>query len=206
MEKEQPQVLTASQYSIVKQRLTGKLNDDLSQFVDSGEGFKGVARDLDQSKERVARYCHLRNDFKSIRKGLMRVYSNGRGHFYRIKEHFNMEEFHEYRKITKYLYYQMDLLQPVYPKLMKAYASTIDKHSELLGEVRDLDRLECYIKKLGRDDLSAAGKRKFMAVIMEERKSLMDKILSRAGLIYAERTKEFVNRINSYWKYHFEQI
>jgi len=162
-----------------------------------------MALELDQSKERVSRYCQLRDDFKSIRKGLRRVYSNGRGHLYRINERFNMEEFHEYRKNTKYLYYQMDLLQPVYPKLMKAYASTIDKHAELLGVVRDLDRLEYYIQKLVRADLSTAGKRRFLAVLGEERQSLMDRIFSRAGLIYAERTKEFVTRINSYWKHHY---
>jgi CHAD domain-containing protein len=199
-----PEVLSLRDLERLDTQLTGQIEQELEQFSGDEGGFEGVIEEMDKARERIKWYCELRNSFTSVRKGLRRVYSRGRRFLGRMEEHFSIDEFHEYRKNTKYLYYQMELIQPVFPKVIKAYAGTIDKHAEHLGEVRDLDRLENHIQELPGRMISSASKRKLQAVIEGKRESLMDKILTKSRLIYAERPKEFLERINSYWIHQYQ--
>jgi CHAD domain-containing protein len=202
MEDKHPEVLKAIEYQVLKEELSGHLGAHMTFFMQSAGGFDAILLELDQGRDRIDQFCQLRNGFISIRRGIRRVYGKGRRSLSRIKDQFSMDEFHEYRKSTKYLHYQMELLQPVYPKLMKAYADTITKHAEHLGEARDCDRLEIYMKNIPRGMISATGKRKFLHIVTEHKASLMAKIYSRSDLIYAETAKKFTLRIKSYWTHH----
>ena len=110
-----------------------------------------------------------------------------------------MDEFHEYRKSTKYLQYHMELIQPIFSKLLKAYARTIDKHAEILGEIRDFDRLEWYLQHTIRNEFAASSKKRLLDLISERRNQLMEKVFSRSALIYAEKPADFTRRIKTYW-------
>lgn len=203
IEHNHPELLPANDFLYLKDCLTLRIEEDLSRFNNSLGGFEGILGDLNLARERIDHFCKLRNGTISIRKGIRRVYRRGRRYLSSVRKQFNMDEFHEYRKNTKYLLYHMELIQPVFPKLLKAYAVTIDRHAEILGHIRDYDRLELYLQDAPQEVISLTTRKKLLEKIRDHRQELMGRIFLKADLIYAEKPKEFVKRINTYWNHHY---
>lgn len=201
IQTEHPDALPADDFLNLKKLLSSRVDADLSVFMQSG-GFEQVLEDLILARERIAGVCQLRNGFVSIRKGIRRVYRRGLRKLIRVKDQYHLDEFHEYRKNTKYLQYHMELIQPVFPELLKAYAGTIDKLAEKLGDIRDYDRFELYLQHTMPQEITVSGEKKLIDLIGESRNQLMEKIFSRSDLIYAEKPAVFTRRIKTYWHHH----
>ena len=167
-------------------------------------GFEQLVEDLEKGRARIPSCCRFREDPDLFRTGLKRVYRRGRKSLFRIREDYSLEDFHEYRKQTKYLLHQVELLRPIFPRLLKAYTGSVAGHAELLGEIRDLDRLELYLKDAPRREIPASGKKSAMSEIIRRRDPLMGKVFRRAGLIYAEKPGAFAQRMNEYQRYYYE--
>lgn len=197
-----PEALPEDDFLKLKEVLLSRIDTDLSGFIQSG-GFEQILEDLSHARERIAGICQLRNDFVSIRKGIRRVYRRGRKNLFRVKDQYHMDEFHEYRKNIKYLQHHMELIQPVFPELLKPYARTIDKHAEKLGDTRDCERLELYLQQTVPYEIAASGKKRLLELTIERRNQLMKKIFSRSDLIYAEKPADFTRRIKTYWNHHY---
>lgn len=179
--------------------LSRKVDADLELFKNQSGGFDRILEDLEPAKERVGEYCHLRNDFSAIRKGIQRIYGNGYGFLKTIRKSHDEEQFHEYRKNTKYLLYQMELIQPAYPRLIKAYTGTIDEYGDLLGDTRDFERLAEFIRsQFANRALRASGQR-LEEYTRRRITELMQRIQAEAGWIYAEKPGRFVKRLAKYW-------
>ena len=204
LETNHPDLISTNEFSFLKDRLSIRIEQDLASFIESSGGFKQVLADITQAGERINQYCQLRNGYISIKKGIKRVYRRGSTHFPRIGPQFDMDLFHEYRKISKYLQFQMEIIQPVYPKLLKAYAGTIDKHTELMGDIRDYDRLDFYIQNALPKEIPSSTRKKLLGKIRSQREDMLLKILSKSQMIYAEKPKEFIKRIKVYWNQYYQ--
>ena len=53
---------------------------------------------------------------------------------------------HEWRKRTKDLRYALELLEPLWPDVMEAFAAEVDDLADLLGEDHDLALLEAFVR------------------------------------------------------------
>jgi CHAD domain-containing protein len=194
-----PEEFPESEVMAIGDSLNHLLEDDIRHFTDRWGGFDRIREELDKAAGRVDHYCRLRNGFVSVRKGVCRVYKRGYKYPRILQESFSKEQFHEYRKSTKYLLYQMELIRPAYPKMITAYAGTINKHAEMIGNTRDYERLERYILAgMGSRHLDA-NRRRMVKGIQNRREELMQKIYSGANRIYAEKPSGFVKRLGTYW-------
>lgn len=199
-----PDLVPERDYSLLQNGLCRRIESDLECFMDERGGFSSILKDVGQASRRIDHYCQLRNSYRSVRKGIRRVYKRGRNHHFRIREIQNLDQFHEYRKNAKYLQFQMELMQPLFPKLLKAYAGTIDKHTELLGDIRDLDRLGFYIQQVIPGEIPKGSARRILEKFSTHRDEMMAKVISKSQMIYAEKPGEFIRRINIYWNYHYQ--
>lgn len=179
-----------------------RFEEHFEKFTDQLGGFDRMIQDLELARSRVHDLCRLRNEFDAIRKGIRRVYSRGYRFLRIVQKKYEEEQFHEYRKNTKYLLHHMELIQPVYPKLIRAYSSTIDKHTQLLGNTRDYVRLESFIRERSHGKRISSGDRKMLQGISSRREEMMQKILAKASRIYAEKPGEFIKRLDSYWNFN----
>jgi len=204
LETNHPDLISVNHYACLMDHLSLQIEKDLERFMESSGDFKQVLEDITQARERIDQYCELRNGYVSIRKGIRRVYRRGRIHHSRIGPPFDVDLFHEYRKNSKYLQFQMELIQPVYPKLLKAYAGTIDKHTELLGDLRDYDRLDLYIQNALPKEIPSTTRKKLLEMIRHQKEDMLVKILSKSQMIYAEKPKEFIKRIKVYWNHYYQ--
>lgn len=186
-------------YEAVMEQLATRIDRELAEFTRSKGGFDPIRAALGQASERVDQYCRLRHDFGAIRKGIRRIYKRGREHLSKVREQYDVAVFHEYRKNTKYFLHQVEIIRPIYPRVLKSYAKSIDRHAELLGEIRDCDRMETYLRteagKVVGDRVISAVQKKTEA----RKKELLEDAFSKSTLIYAESPGELVRRLESYW-------
>lgn len=197
--KQDPDALKTRDYEEVVEHLTRRLDRELSDFTTLKGGFEPLHRELGQAAGRVGQYCRLRNGFVSLKNGVKRIYGRGRRHLARVQEKFCFTEFHEYRKNTKHLLYHIEILRPIYPRVLKSYARSIDRHEELLGEARDYDRLEAYLHHEAGNAIRDTVRSSVLGKIANHREDLLRKIYPESSLIYAEPPAEFVKRLGTYW-------
>ncbi len=200
LELKNPGVFGKETLTPLKELLSERIEERIAEFSLTHGGFEQVLEDLEVAEERINHYCRLRNNFASMKSGMQRVYR--KGYRFSIKDRIreSMEGFHEYRKQTKYLLYQMELISPVFPDVLNAYTGALDKHAELLGDTRDLDRLELFLMEQPEGLIRPQATEKLMGLIRLKRRKRLKKILRKSPLVFAEKPKQFVKRLESYWE------
>lgn len=200
LSEEHPRLLPVELNHELEETLTGRMEEALSSFQNERGGVGALKMDIEEARERVGCFCELRHRFRSVSKGIKRTYARGRKRMNALHPASGPEEYHEYRKVTKDLQYQMEVLQPLYPRLLKAYASTLSKHTELLGEARDLDRFGSFLGDwLIHRKKESIGK-KTGDLLEHQRSAMLDKVYRKAPMIYAESAGQFTGRLGNYWK------
>jgi CHAD domain-containing protein len=76
--------------------------------------------------------------FSSYSKGLKQTYKRGRRGLKHAMRTNDAIYYHEWRKATKYLWYQIRLLMPIEPTVLTEYATRLKNLSEELGNAHDL--------------------------------------------------------------------
>ena len=194
-----PGQVPAGEQQAVLESLDRKHEKELSRILREKGGFDQITGELDLALGRTEQYCRMRNEFGSPGKGIRRIYGRARRGLHHLKREFQMAAFHEYRKNTKYLLHQVEVLSPLYPRVLKSYARSIDRHAETLGVARDYDRLGIFIGKETGDLIGNDTRSGLLEQLGLLRKELLEKIFSDAMRIYAEKPGAFVRRLQAYW-------
>jgi len=138
--------------------------------------------------------------FDMFRKGIKRIYKQGRKAMTLAKASPDGEHLHDWRKRVKYLWYHLRLLQSAWPKVMKGYAKSLDKISDCLGLEHDLVDLK---HKLRNDNqfaiASQEGTKELIDRIDQKRSGLQAAVWQDAEKHYFESPKHFARRIGHFW-------
>ena len=110
------------------------------------------------------------------------------------------EKLHEWRKRVKDLRYQLELLEPVWPDVMKATAEQANVLSDLLGDDHDLAVLRELLGGELKDVLSKEASETLQALIDRKRADLQHSSASLSEKLFAESPKQFESRLKVYWK------
>jgi CHAD domain-containing protein len=139
-------------------------------------------------------------DFDALQPGLGRVYGRGRTAMDQAYDDPTPERFHEWRKRVKYLWHQIELLQPAWPGLLAALAKQTHNLSDLLGDDHDRTVLGEHLR--GRPDLIADQDvtRVLTAALDEQCQRLRAAARPLGAKLYAETPDRFTARIACYWQ------
>ena len=105
---------------------------------------------------------------------------------------------HEWRKRAKYLWYQLRVLEPVWPAALSGMVGEADRLSDLLGEDHDLAVLQAQLAALTAETNSGSVEELF-ARIDRRAKGLQTQAFSLGQRLYAERPGDFVARVGAYY-------
>lgn len=108
------------------------------------------------------------------------------------------ETFHDLRKGLQLHWRHMALLSRCWPQYFDVRISAARELSQILGDEHDLSVLIQAVGPLNKPPFGNAGLVAGLAV--ERRAALRDAAQARAARLYAERPKDFVQRIRSYWE------
>jgi CHAD domain-containing protein len=154
---------------------------------------------LRQIHERSARWRVGDAGWRVIGAGLTRVYGKGRQALEASRVKRSAENLHEWRKQVKYLWHELQLLEPLWPALIGELADQAHKLADYLGDDHDLAVLREKIIEHKDAFPDAASRSALIALIDRCRVELQDKAFVLGSRIYEERLKEFETRFGRYW-------
>jgi CHAD domain-containing protein len=178
----------------VRQVLTARLEEHAS-LPQTG----AIVESLKEARDRVALWPLERSSFSAIEPGLRRTYAQGRRAWRLAGREPLAENFHEWRKKVKDLWYQAQLLHDLWPDLMKGFAETLKSLSRILGDDHDLAVLrEILLRDTGQFG-GDTGVLRLVQLIDRRRAELESDALAIGAKVYAEKPSQFARRMRSYW-------
>ena len=111
----------------------------------------------------------------------------------------SVENLHEWRKQAKYLRHQLEVLEPIQPVAMAELAGRLHELTQLLGDGHDLAVLR---QKLVAGPAAPAGRiRETLVTLIDRRRAELEQEALQLGRrLFADKPKDFTERLKSYWK------
>ena len=184
-------VVTALRAELVKRR--GALEADTGGRQDAAKRAIEVLR---EARGRVADWPLESDSFELVEPGLRRAYRRGRRSFRAAAGEPSVENFHEWRKRVKDLWYHQQLLELVNPELMEPAADGTHHLSTLLGDDHDLAVLDEAVDELAPPEAHWALHR----ATARRRAELQADAFKLGRRIYADKPGAFTGRLERWFE------
>lgn len=153
------------------------------------------------AEARAASSCwKIRRPADTIEAGVAATYRQGRSALRRVRADPTDQEFHEWRKAVKYLWYQMQLLHDAAPSVLGPLADELDLLSEALGNDHDLAVLVALLDARPGDYGTPSEVAHIRELARGRQEELRIDAVRAGATIYAEPPKAFARRITRYWR------
>jgi CHAD domain-containing protein len=152
----------------------------------------GVARRLAARKIKS-------HGWQEIGVGLERIYGQGRKALQRAQSAPTPEHLHEWRKQTKYLWHQLQILEPLWPGPIGELADQAHKLSDYLGDDHDLAVLRERVVA-DAPEFGDSGNGALLALIDRCQARLRHKAFLLGTRIFEEKPRRFAQRFAHYWR------
>jgi CHAD domain-containing protein len=167
----------------------------------SGAEGLGTSRDgLQATQARAGRWSLNGQDWSVLGEGLQRVYSRGRKLLETVQRDPTAESLHEWRKLAKYLWNQVQLLEPLGSGRINELADQLHKLSDYLGDDHDLavlrERAAAHERTFDRPEQHAA----LITAIEHMRSGLQQKALVLGARIYHDKPSDFAAQFARDWR------
>ena len=184
----------------LKRAMRRRRTDARRRILKRPAGLSSQRAALQECCERATRWRIGRHGWSVIGPGLKRTYAMGRNALATAQSERTMENLHEWRKQTKYLWHQLQVMQPLWPGLIGELADQAHKLSDYLGDDHDLAMLREEVLELEKALPSVAARNALVALIDRSRNQLQDKAVLLGRRIYEEKPKAFAARFGKYWR------
>lgn len=189
-----------SRFARVRVWLVERRDRAYGQVDSSNRAVQEAITALAQARECLEHWNLQRRGWGGIRAGVQRIYARGRRDFAGAYALPSDEAFHDWRKQVKYLWYHTQILENIWPSVMRAQAAELDQLGELLGRDHDLAVLRTTVLT----EFPRAGATATLRALERRINGVRTQMQARARLlaerIYLERPREFSRRLGGYWR------
>ncbi len=196
------------------------INSNISEYVrtiinqfekqrDSIESVKLLNEFIEEIKNsqlRITQWKIKGNGFKCLEGSLKKTYRRGRTAMKTVSSKPTIANYHEWRKRAKYHYHQLELIVPIWEKVLQQFAEEAHRLSEMLGYDHDLSLLKEKLLFNFQINSTEEAMTQLISSIDDEQSELRLKILSLGEKVYAEKPRHLVRRIKKYWNSCQNQI
>jgi CHAD domain-containing protein len=188
----------AAAFASARKRLMARRRAVRKRVLIGGDGVASVARTSEAARLRDAEWRIVDGEgWEAIRPGLKRVYRAGRVAFERARAGGHEELFHEWRKRVKDLWHHAEVLEPIWPEVLKPLAEAFHGLADTLGQEHDLSVLKAVLEA---EALARAEAPSGVIGALEEKRVALQCEAKRAGeRLFAEKTGAFLKRLGKYW-------
>lgn len=191
--------LSADAFAKERRFLVERRETRLKTSVEEEKALEKAGEMIASARKRVASWPVKRAGFKAIRPGLQRSYRAGREGLRSVVRHPSPTNFHEWRRPVKMLWHELQILTPIWPIILNAYADELHSLSDRLNENHDLDVLRHAA--LWSELKTQPGHRQTLVRFVERRcRQLEAEALPLGRRLYSERPSVFTDRLESFWK------
>ncbi len=154
---------------------------------------------LTRSRDRIARWSIGDLTCKTMRQAAQHSYKRGRQALRRALKKPTPENFHSFRKEAKQLWYQIRILRPLHPPILKELGDELKMIGQHLGHGHDLAFLAERLKTTGSTGRRRRGGRALSGLIDARQKELQRMAGALGGRFYAQRARDFGRRLAKYF-------
>lgn len=194
-----PDLDTAARIGPIRDRLAAQAGAATTSLIDHPDVIETARRLLERGRAQIADWSLDADGWSAIGPGIEMTYARGIDALAVVKHEPTPDRFHELRKRAKYSWYQVRLITPCAPSLLKPLAHGLDDLAEQLGDAHDLAilraRLDADPESFGGDALV----RDVGIVVDGLRERLERASVSQAERLFAEKPKHYVRRLGRYW-------
>lgn len=181
-----------------------KKRDNLEEELRSKNFFSDhLEKKLRLASQKMVTWPVEENDLKVILPSIKRVYKRGYKAILKCEKSPSAANYHEWRKRVKYLWYQLRLLEDLWPNFFESWEDEVHKLANFLGDDHDLMVLKQRIEE-DVFDIKEKQKELALAIILKASEDHRKKAHEIGKLIYAEEPKIFKTRMENYvlagWK------
>jgi CHAD domain-containing protein len=188
--------ITPGAFRQVRARLRRDAAQKMRAFTKAS---KTVIRSLARVRREAERLDLSEKGWSAIAPGVRRAYSEGHKCFTFARKSGQAEDFHQWRKAAKDLWYHITLLNPIWPEQLQAVETELDNLGEALGDDHDLFVLHETLQALA-DDVPHSEATLLHGLIIERQRELRIAALELGERFYAETPDKFCNRLGKYWR------
>jgi CHAD domain-containing protein len=175
--------------------LAFELDSFLAAFSDWQEEAKTK---LTRVQDRIAQWPIEDLTSKTIRQAAQRSYKRGRQALRRARKRPTAENFHSFRKETKQLWYQLRILRPLHPAILRELSDELKGIGQHLGHAHDLAFLAERLRTTGGPGRKR-GARALDELIEARQRELQRMAAALGERFYAQRSREFGERLMEYF-------
>jgi len=135
------------------------------------------------------------SDNRLFVKGMVRIYRQGKRLYRRCRHDADDHLLHEWRKRVKYTWYQLVMLQPLWPGMIKAWSKEWQTLSVWLGDHNDLVLITSALDSGNMDRGRKKELRNLKESINRVKRQLLIKSLNLGKKLYAEKASEIENKL-----------
>lgn len=195
------QATATATFAKIRRALLANQAEVSRQVLEEGKGFATVRDAAARALERLPGWGLQRDGLSALEPGIRRVYHAGHRALALAAERASVENLHEWRKQTNYLWHQLQLVEPSLTGAEKELVDKAHALSTLLGEDHDLAVLR---ETLAADPLSYGGHRVLKGVFVlidRHRADLQRQAFTLGREVYKDSPKDFTARIASSTRY-----
>jgi CHAD domain-containing protein len=192
-----PKAIDAQSSAKIHEALLANRQEVTRRVLDEARAFATVEDAATRALARLPGWKLERDGWSAVESGLRRVYRKGRRALAAAAEDPSVENLHEWRKQSKYLWHQLQLLDAAWAESEKELVDRTHQLSTLLGEDHDLAVLR---QTLAADPLAYGGHRVLKGVfaVLDRRREEREREAFELGReIYNDSPKLFTSRIEA---------
>jgi CHAD domain-containing protein len=170
------------------------------RVLDEDNALEILGASLRAARARAKRWPIGRRGWSVLGAGLKRVYRNGREAFAVAKDDPSQEHLHEWRKQVKYLWHQLQVLQPIQVGQLTVLADQTHTLANALGDDHDLALLAHKFLEEPDRFPDRAAMQTLTDLIARRRVLLQEQAITLGHCLYDEKPRIFVDRLREYWR------
>lgn len=187
-------------YPTVYQTLEIRHKELKEKLISSEDFVNQTVYKLHETENEIENLSFDEESFDAFTDGLKRVYKRGRKAKKNAQKNPTTENFHEWRKRAKYLRYQLRILRNIWPGVLKAYIKELHELSDLLGDDHDLQEFKNQLQQVFHSEEYSDWLQELEPLIEEFSNEKRAAALELGDKIYIEKPRDFIKRIEKYWK------
>jgi CHAD domain-containing protein len=182
-----------------KRALSRRRTELRHKILEERGPLRAARKALRDIRSRSEKWHVGRHGWSVLGAGLKRTYVTGRSAFAQAMATPTDEHLHEWRKQTKYFWYQLQVFAPLGPGPIADMTEEAHQLADCLGDDHDLVVLHQRASQARDLFPSAATQRALLDLIVRCRAGLQGKALQLGRRLYAERPAVFTARVGKYW-------
>lgn len=190
--------LLTEDFSGIRKVLQQRYEAAQTRVLEEQHVLADIVRTVKKARDRLKEWPVKKKGWAALKRGLRRSYRNSRRAFITARQQPGEDNLHEWRKQSKYLWYQLLVMKPAWPAGIEQWDKALHTLTQALGDNHDLIVLRRTLE---------AGKGAFgknvnllLPLIDCRREELQQQALSLGERLYRDKPRIFVQRMEKRWK------